>query len=158
MSLLTTAKSALEFLEMLGEGALVEKLRAAIAEAEKQEPVAEVVQMYGGSGGMVRMLPNTKTPPVGTKLYVGPAALTVPQGWQPIETAPKDGTPVLVYPPTWAKAIASIAKWNKDEYAKKPRPYWRRVDDYGKVTISRDNPPTHWMPLPAAPKPENSHE
>lgn len=70
--------------------------------------------------------------------------------WQPIETAPKDGSYVLVYPPTWS-GVASCAKWSNDEYAKKPMPYWSRTDAIG-VSDSRRNPPTHWMPLPAPPK------
>ena len=76
--------------------------------------------------------------------------------WQPIETAPKDGTAVLVYPPTWRERTASVAVWDNDEYARKPRPYWRRDDDMGKVTYSRERPPTHWMPLPTPPLPDNA--
>lgn len=48
--------------------------------------------------------------------------------WQPIETAPKDGTHFLAYHPTFVHSI------------------W--------VTFWRDSAPsgfTHWMPLPAAP-------
>lgn len=71
--------------------------------------------------------------------------------WQNIETAPKDGTPVLVFPATWSGRTASVAIWDDDKYAKKPRPYWHREDGFGRVTISRENPPTHWMPLPDAP-------
>lgn len=71
--------------------------------------------------------------------------------WQPIETAPRDGTPVLVYPPTWGSKAASIAVWDRDEYAKEPRPYWRRDDGLGKKYLSREKPPTHWMPLPLPP-------
>ena len=73
------------------------------------------------------------------------------RGWQPIDTAPKDGTSVLVYPPTWNGRSAAIAKWESDKYAKKPRPFWRRDDDMGRVTISRERSPTHWMPLPLSP-------
>ena len=73
------------------------------------------------------------------------------RGWQPIETAPKDGTAVMVYPGTWSGRSASIAKWESDKYAKKPRPYWSRDDDFGRVTFSREHPPTHWMPLPPPP-------
>lgn len=72
--------------------------------------------------------------------------------WQPIETAPKDGTCVLVWPPTFA-GVVSCARWNEDRFAKKPHPYWSRVDDLGKVYLSRGNPPTHWMPLPKGPTP-----
>lgn len=74
--------------------------------------------------------------------------------WQPIETAPKDES-VLVYPPTWPTKRAAIANWNADEYAKKPRPFWDRDDDLRQVTKSRENPPTHWMPLPKPPKDTN---
>ena len=76
--------------------------------------------------------------------------------WQLIETAPKDGSAVLVYPPTWETRKAAIAEWDSDEYAKKPRPYWSRDDDMGRVTISRAKPPTHWMPLPPPPLPDNA--
>lgn len=76
-------------------------------------------------------------------------------GWQPIETAPKDRA-VLVYPATWSEYTASIARWNMDQYAKNPHPYWRRYDDLGKVTISRERTPTHWMPLPAPPLTDNA--
>jgi hypothetical protein len=69
--------------------------------------------------------------------------------WQPIETAPRDGTAVLVAPGIWNDKSCSIAKFNDDRYSRKPRPYWERDDDLGKVTYSRDSPPTHWMPLPA---------
>lgn len=70
--------------------------------------------------------------------------------WQTIEGAPKDGSWVVVWPPTWTD-LSSCARWNEDKYAKNPRPYWSRVDDGGRVMISRGNPPTHWMPLPEAP-------
>jgi len=79
------------------------------------------------------------------------ALQAAPQGWMPIETAPKDGTTVLVFPASWSNYTASMARWNRDEHAKKPRPYWERSDCFSKVTLSREKPPTHWMPLPATP-------
>lgn len=78
----------------------------------------------------------------------------LPSVWGLITTAPKNGTSILVYPPTWPSKKASIAKWDKDEYAKKSRPFFRRDDDSGQVTRSRAVPPTHWMPLPEPPKGE----
>lgn len=71
--------------------------------------------------------------------------------WQPISTAPKDGSTVMVYPATWNGQTASMARWEMDEHAKNPRPYWRRGDDMGRVSYSRGTSPTHWMPLPAPP-------
>lgn len=69
--------------------------------------------------------------------------------WQPIETAPKDGSAVLVWPPTW-RGVLSAARWDSD-YGKKPNPYWRRIDAHA-VMDSRNNPPTHWAPPPEGPK------
>ena len=61
--------------------------------------------------------------------------------WQPIETAPKDGTSILVcdkghyYP--------FVAEWNEQEK------YWRStscIDQYFGIADA-----THWMPLPEPP-------
>ena len=71
--------------------------------------------------------------------------------WQPIETAPKDGTTVLLYPPSWTSRTSSTGSWNSDKHARKPAPYWERDDCWNKVMLSRNSPTTHWMPLPAAP-------
>ena len=73
--------------------------------------------------------------------------------WQPIETAPKDGTPILVSfgsmgiwrvfwsEPEWTDAYCI---WCVDD--NKHGPYvLRGFSDEG------DRAPTHWMPLPPAP-------
>jgi hypothetical protein len=70
-----------------------------------------------------------------------------PSGWQPIESAPKDGTHVLVYrelPPWrvmgtgyWCE-VAGVSGW-----------ICRGISDPpGNLGLSA---PTHWMPLPPAP-------
>ncbi len=69
--------------------------------------------------------------------------------WQPIETAPKDGTVVLVWPPTFTGVI-SCAQWSEDQCANRPRPFWSRLDNTSDAD-SRRKPPTHWAPLPAGP-------
>ena len=56
-------------------------------------------------------------------------------GWQPIETAPRDGTAVLVYDENLTYEIAY-----------RHRAEWR----YGPKGYSCK--PTHWMPLPAPPE------
>lgn len=69
--------------------------------------------------------------------------------WQPIETAPKDGTIICVWPPTWEYAL-SCAYWDNDEYATRARPFWRRLDA-DMITLSRKKQPTHWAPVPDGP-------
>ena len=66
--------------------------------------------------------------------------------WYPINTAPKDGTYVIVWPPTFTGVI-SCACWNDDRFAKRPRPYWFRTDANGSASLSRYNPPTHWTSI-----------
>lgn len=60
------------------------------------------------------------------------------QGWQPIETAPKDGTPVLA----WDEGAVCIVTWVSGD----------SVDPDGWYDVQRLDPaPTHWQPLPPAP-------
>lgn len=66
-------------------------------------------------------------------------------GWEPIETAPKDGSKILLWPTDGShhnhcEPQTTIAYWISDG-----RGYWR-----GWNMCRR---PTHWMPLPAAPLP-----
>jgi hypothetical protein len=62
--------------------------------------------------------------------------------WRTIETAPKDGTPVLAYyadrPWRWA-----IVHWVPQYF---DGAWWGAQDDEGPLFA-----PTHWMPLPEAP-------
>jgi len=55
--------------------------------------------------------------------------------WQPIETAPKDGTEVLIYDPSYPKNPMAV-DW-----------YCPHDDTPGWLGT-----PTHWMPLPAPPQ------
>ena len=77
------------------------------------------------------------------------ASMIAPQ-WQPIETAPKDGTPVIVYPPLWRDVTISMACFDMDRGAVYSRPFWRHLD--ADSAMSRDNQPTHWMPMPEPPE------
>jgi hypothetical protein len=60
--------------------------------------------------------------------------------WQPIETAPKDGTRVMVFCPDRgvmeARFNQTYGRWGDPVYSE-----W-------------DCEPTHWMPLPPAPEEE----
>ena len=78
--------------------------------------------------------------------------------WQPIETAPKDGTEVLLYAPgrltygAWTEPSDVPEIKYRDGFAPEPEweefaPFWSSWDG----GFTEDHPPTHWMPLPAAP-------
>ena len=58
-----------------------------------------------------------------------------PHGWQPIETAPKNGTRILTFP-------GPIAYWNG---------LYRRWINPADPDAFSFTGPTHWMPLPAPP-------
>jgi hypothetical protein len=69
-------------------------------------------------------------------------------GWRTMESAPKDGTEVLVF----AKDKPRPGYWDDCTYAKKPKPYWHYTSAWG-INDMRTNPPTHWQPLPTPPAP-----
>jgi hypothetical protein len=59
--------------------------------------------------------------------------------WQPIETAPKDGTWVLVYSASWKDAPPEVSQYD---------------ESFGWYMPGHEEPNevlTHWLPLPAAP-------
>jgi len=67
--------------------------------------------------------------------------------WQPIETAPQDGTQVLVYYKRYVcNSGVFIAYWNGYKNC-----WWSFEEDYASVAIKYGNQPSHWMPLPKPP-------
>lgn len=62
-----------------------------------------------------------------------------PEGWRTMDSAPKDGTEIIV----GGKGYAYGAMWLNDD--------WFVMDSDGSVTELVE-PPTHWQPLPEAPK------
>jgi hypothetical protein len=78
----------------------------------------------------------------GSSRMVASADEIAVKSWQPIETAPKDGSPILAYQPdggcvviSWVEYFDGGGVWTVD---------W--VDGAEPPT------PTHWMPLPEPPK------
>lgn len=67
--------------------------------------------------------------------------------WQPIETAPKNGTLVLVFSvtATLIQDSISIRYWNKDKEK------WALPFNAHNVVVLSFHEPTHWMPLPKGP-------
>ena len=67
---------------------------------------------------------------------------TSEQKWLPIETAPKDGTRVLLHHPHATDETVTAGAWGN----------WDRdtvcwITDFGEGWLN----PTHWMPLPVPP-------
>ena len=77
--------------------------------------------------------------------------LTVDDGWQPIETAPRDGTRILVWHP---EEGAAISLWGKTAHV----PFYGFLDMSGAFDGADilDPKPTLWRPLPALPKGEGA--
>ena len=69
------------------------------------------------------------------------AVIAAVQEWQPIETAPRDGTQIWAFrPDAHPDDQQGIAWWNSSRRGG----LWEDPDD-------RDDAPTYWMPLPAPP-------
>jgi hypothetical protein len=64
--------------------------------------------------------------------------------WQPIETAPKDGTTILAF---FADRVGYVARQDVQAVA------WRENDGWASTQTGWTLAwPTHWMPLPDPPK------
>lgn len=68
--------------------------------------------------------------------------MSVIQGWQPIETAPKDGTEILMVQADGYLQVGEWAAWMQT-------PCWVIIDSQAGGVIEAE--PTHWMPLPTPP-------
>ncbi len=107
---------------------------------ERSEVVAEVVpHPFDGLPKVAGAISNLK---IGTKLFLHPPAPE--REWQPIETAPKDGTDILIFTSYESFYVASY-----DDVFRAP---WRIRNDEG----LNEHVPTHWMPLPAEPNKERT--
>jgi hypothetical protein len=69
-------------------------------------------------------------------------ALRQQTAWQGMETAPKDGTYILLWWPHWCPQYPIIGRWFYGDWDSR----WRN-SDHGPS-------PKGWMPLPPAPQPE----
>lgn len=79
---------------------------------------------------------------------IAPESPELPNGWRSMDSAPKDGSWILVWYPN--RKRSEIARWESDKYRKKPKPYWHTAFTWG-VIDNRNNPPSHWQPLPKGP-------
>lgn len=65
--------------------------------------------------------------------------------WQPIETAPKDGTRILVFDPAYETRMACASYDKYSQWVERGYDYATEVWGSGEMN------PTHWMKLPDAP-------
>lgn len=74
--------------------------------------------------------------------------------WQPIESAPRDGTPILACcapPPAWKadwRYAPIVVAWRTYHPNALGKPLWRQYDGRRVAGL------THWTPLPPLPAPE----
>lgn len=103
------------------------------------------VEEYRSKQNTFSVIPNACLKRLGEALQKVNALPKRESGWQPIETAPKDGSLIIVFKPRNEKAqskdIIAICKWLGMCWGKDNSPQkWI------------DSEVTHWMPLPDQPR------
>lgn len=71
--------------------------------------------------------------------------------WQPIESAPRDATPILIYTPGHDRKPVCEAWWAHD-YEGGPGYWMTPIGPAGRGYTILEKAVTHWMPLPAPPR------
>ena len=115
---------------------------ASVAASAESEPVATIKSWTNGSYWRnYNVVFHRDDLPVGTDLYTHPSPPEGMAGWQPIETAPKDGQAILVTDGMNCYCV----EWD-EEFD------WWTVDDnkLGPFRL-RGSAPTHWRELPPPP-------
>lgn len=139
----------------------IERLRAALAAPAASEPLYWQWRPKNQSWSLERTFNHqvhATTPGSEVRaLYAAPAAPSVPQ-WQPIETAPKGRILLVGYTNRAGKwrtvrgryyeAETLESEMSEDGWA--PEGWYEEADNAEEINFT-DEPPTHWMPLPAAP-------
>lgn len=108
--------------------------------ARPEDVIADALCMFGANDKHGRSI---EAAAIATALRT--AGHVIEQGWQPIETAPQDGTQVLLI----ARYPTNVA-WS-DQY----HSWWHTravTEDVHWARWPHTFPPTHWRPLPAPPE------
>lgn len=118
----------------------------AIKQAQEHEPYG-IVYEYDGCGGTHQSFSyrqrNGKYPDRSVKVFTEPAPKQAEPSWQPIESAPTDGTAILgCWPSYVADAPMLMATCKHMGWS------WVAVD-YTNIELA---PPTYWLPLPTPPE------
>ncbi len=122
----------------------------ALAQPE-QEPVAEITVRNGhwihttGFAALKNLADGLH------KLYKTPPQSKLPTEWQPIETAPKNSTSILIYCPRSERKPVCEAWW-AIAYEGDHGGHWQTsIGPNGRGYTILEASPTHWMPLPPPP-------
>ena len=76
--------------------------------------------------------------------------------WQPIETAPKDGTVILIHVEKWRDSVWAAYWYGANTQSFGDRDYpWVVLDpsEHEQLNAWTADRVTHWMPLPPPPEP-----
>ena len=81
------------------------------------------------------------------------ATLAAPDADKGMEPQLVNSAPKEIYILLFVKEFGWVrGHWHEDKYSKKPRPYWKTdLERIFGILHSRENQPTHWLPMPAAP-------
>lgn len=128
----------------------IAELRAAkgITQTQLAEAIGATLSMVGKLERSERSLTEDWIRRIARVLDCLPGDLFAPivRGWQPIDTAPKDGTWFLAYWPVHSfedrVRVTQFSSWANDEIDRA----FVDADDFIDWTS-----PTHWMPLPPPP-------
>ena len=138
-----------------GEHEVINDAIAALSQPSGNSGQLAVAEVFHDCGAMwLNWLTDEQAIPAGTKLYAAPPpTVAAPSGWLPIESAPKNKRIALGWDYLKTQAPC-FGQWDEDQYAKKPRPFWKTdVDRYRGLNEERRSPPSHWMDItPPAPR------
>jgi hypothetical protein len=96
----------------------------------------------------------------------GCSGATCSASWLPIETAPRDGTDIIVGFDSTSVWVVHVAWWRELEDWMRDDPQWSEEDvgwwSYTKHSVTQEKleghrTPTHWMPLPSLPNAKHIH-
>jgi hypothetical protein len=90
---------------------------------------------------------NQGTSPVASTAVRSPNTEGLSSLWQPIQTAPKDGVPIIL---GFAGSGANEGYWHDGSKNHWGYAGWYFSDD--NILTSKPNLPTHWQPLPEPPQ------
>jgi hypothetical protein len=115
------------------------------------EDAARTVEIEPGESLLDRLNAAIQYTRTGNEALLSQSDRTTERDWQPIESAPKDGRPILIWQPD-EDAAPHDGLCDDRRYAigyRRPAE-WPKRSEYGNRNSSEVTP-THWMPLPEPP-------